>query len=243
MKEITLVMIRHSKSCANHVRDIAGTHDTEHPLAAASQQIRDPALSAHGAAMARAYSPTLRARLQRMGLPPLSTVAVGSSGLRRARETASLLFPTIPASDLVHFPHIKEFGNIPENTPARLRRDKPDFRAFLRHLHDLPQTTFVVVAHGSFLRSEAWPTVAPRRPHGRFGNLDAFIVRTGLTEDGRLLSPRTTDLPWSGRHPTGTDRCSRRVERLIGRHTRKNGTGSKEWQLSDSIQRKVTPGS
>lgn len=228
MKEITLVMIRHSKSCANHLRDIAGTHDTDHPLAAVSQQIRDPELSAHGAAMARAYGPTLRARLQRMGLPPLSdpAVAIGSSGLRRARETASLLFPTIPTADLVHFPHIKEFGNIPENTPSRLHRCRPDFRAFLRYLHELPQTTFIVVAHGSFLRSEAWPAVAPRRgPHARFGNLDAFIVRARLTEDGRLLSPRTTDLPWRGRNPTGTDRCSRRVERLIAQHrrtTRKN---------------------
>ena len=217
-------MIRHSKSCSNHVRDIAGTHDTEHPLAAASQRIRDPALSVHGAAMARAYGPALRARLEQLSVPLTApTVAIGSSGLRRARETASLLFPTIPPTDMVHFPHIKEFGNIPENTPARLRRDRPDFRAFLRHLHDLPQTTFIVVAHGSFLRSEAWPAVAPRRgPHARFGNLDAFVVRAGLAEDGRLLRPRTTDLPWRGRRPGGADRCSRRVERLIVHHTRKN---------------------
>jgi len=228
MKEITLVMIRHSKSCTNHLRDVAGTHVVDHPLVAASQQIRDPALSVHGAAMARAYGPTLRACLQRLGLPPLldSSVAIGNSGLRRARETASLLFPTIPTADLVHFPHIKEFGNIPENTPSRLRRDRPDFRAFLRHLHGLPQTTFIVVAHGSFLRSEAWPAVAPRRPHhARFGNLDAFVVRTKLTEDGRLLSPRTTDLPWRGGKPRGADRCSRRVERLIARHTQKNRRG------------------
>lgn len=225
MRDITLVLVRHSKSCANHVRDIAGTHDTDHPLVAASQQIRDPALSAHGQAMARAYGPTLRARLHAAGVPLEGpTVLVGSSGLQRACDTAKLLFPEA-GSPLHHFPHIMEFGNIPENTPARIRRARPDFRAFLRHLHDLPQSTFVVVAHGSFLRSEAWPIVSPRKPsHPRFGNLDAFVVRAGLTEDGRLLRPRTLDLPWSGRRPVGADRCSRRVERLVKRHrqTRKN---------------------
>ena len=224
MRDITLVMVRHSKSCSNYVRDIAGTHDTAHPLVAASQQIRDPALSTHGTVMARAYGPSLRARLHSQGVSLEGpTVAIGSSGLRRARETAGLLFPAVPDRSLARFPHIKEFGNIPENTPGRLRRDRPDFRAFLRHLHDLPQSTFIVVAHGSFLRSEAWPIVSPRRPtHSRFGNLDAFVVRAGLTEDGRLMCPRTTDLPWTGRKPMGGDRCSRRVERLVARHTRKN---------------------
>jgi len=221
MRDITLVLIRHSKSCSNHVRDIAGTHDLANPLVADSQQIRDPALSTHGTAMARAYGPALQARLHAAGVPLEGpTVLIGSSGLRRARETAGLLFPD---HSLAHLPHIMEFGNIPENTPARLHRDKPDFRAFLRHLHGLPQSTFIVVAHGSFLRSEAWPIVSARRSsHARFGNLDAFVVRTGLTEDGRLLCPRTIDLPWTGRKPTGSDRCSRRVERLLRRHTRKN---------------------
>lgn len=220
MRDITLVMIRHSKSCANHVRDIAGTHDLSHPLVAESQQIRDPDLSAHGQAMARAYGPRLRERLHRAGVPLEGpTVLIGSSGLQRAKQTAELLFPGVKPT---HFPHIKEFGNIPENTPARLRRDRPDFRAFLRHLHDLPQSTFIVVAHGSFLRSEAWPIVSPRKPqHPRFGNLDAFLVRASLTEDGRLVRPRTIDLPWSGRKPTGGDRCSRRVERLVALHSRR----------------------
>jgi broad specificity phosphatase PhoE len=225
MRDITLVLIRHSKSCSNHVRDIAGTHDLANPLVADSQQIRDPALSTHGAAMARAYGPALQARLHAAGVPLEGpTVLFGSSGLRRARETAGLLFPDAP---LAHLPHIMEFGNIPENTPARLRRTRPDFRAFLRHIHELPQSTFVVVAHGSFLRSEAWPIVSPHRPtHPRFGNLDAFVVRTGLSEDGRLIRTRATDLPWSGRKPKGADRCSRRVERLVAHHrsrkTRKN---------------------
>lgn len=215
-------MIRHSKSCANHVRDIAGTHDTDHPLVSASQQIRDPALSSHGTAMARAYRPILQSRLRRLDLTLTGpSVQIGSSGLRRARETAQLLFPGVTP---IHFPHIKEFGNIPENTPVQRQRDRPDFRAFLRHLHGLPPqiNTVIVVAHGSFLRSEAWPIVSPRKSsHPRIGNLDAFVVHTGLTEDGRLLHPRVTDLPWFGKKPTGGDRCSRRVERLLTRHTRK----------------------
>ena len=228
MRDITLVLIRHSKSCANHVRDIAGTHDLSHPLVAASQEIRDPALSAHGVSMARAYGPPLRTRLQRAGVQLTGPdVLVGSSGLQRARETAGLLFPSDHSH--AHYPHIMEFGDIPENTPAQLRRKKPDFRAFLRHLHDLPQSTFIVVAHGSFLRSEAWPIVSPRKPHhARFGNLDAFVVRTGLTEDGRLLNPKVTDLPWSGRRLTGGDRCSRHVERLIQTHTHKTGSNSRK---------------
>jgi broad specificity phosphatase PhoE len=227
MREITLILIRHSKSCANHARDIAGTHDLSHPLVAASQEIRDPALSAHGAAMARAYGPTLRSRLQRASIQLTGPdVLVGSSGLQRACDTAKLLFPTV---SVTHLSHIMEFGNIPENTPTRLRREKPDFRAFLRHLHDLSQSTFIVVAHGSFLRSEAWPIVSPRRPdHARFGNLDAFVVRTGLTEDGRLLNPKVTDLPWAGRKPAGGDRCSHRVERMIRTHTHKTGGNSRK---------------
>jgi hypothetical protein len=220
MRDIQLVLIRHSKSCANHFREIAGTHDTSHPLVSASQQIRDPALSLHGAAIARSYGPRLRKSLHRHGIPTEGpTVLVGSSGLRRARETASLLFNN---RDPAHLPHIKEFGAIPENTPARLRRDKPNFRAFLRHIHDLPQSTFFVVAHGSFLQSEVWPIVAPRRgPHKRFGNLDALIVRAQLTEDGRLIGSRTVDIPWTGSKPRGTDRCSRRIERMVSRKTHK----------------------
>ena len=220
MRDITLVMIRHSKSCANHLREIAGTHDKAHPLVAASQRLSDPALTAHGAAMARAYGPRLRQILATHGVDLVApTTLIGSSGLRRARETAELLFPTTTGRT-AHLPHIKEFGDIPENTPVRSRRCRPDFRAFLRHLHELPPTidTVICVAHGSFLRSEIWPTVAPGRGHRRFGNLDALLVRTGLTADGRLLAPRTTDLPWRGRHPTTQDRCSRRVERLVDRH-------------------------
>jgi broad specificity phosphatase PhoE len=225
MRDITLVMIRHSKSCANHLREIAGTHDPAHPLVAASQRLPDPALSAHGAAMARAYGPRIRQILTATHGIDLAapTTLIGSSGLRRARETANLLFPTV-AGHAAHLPHIKEFGNIPENTPAHLRRCRPDFRAFLRHLHELPPTidTVICIAHGSFLRSEVWPIVAPDRGHHRrFGNLDAIVVRTGLTADGRLLAPRTTDIPWRGRHPTTQDRCSRRVERLADRHRRR----------------------
>jgi hypothetical protein len=175
--------------------------------------------------MARAYGPRLRQILQeRFGLhtTPGVTTVIGSSGLRRARETVELLFPAVDGR-AAHLPHVKEFGNIPENTPSRSRRCRPDFRAFLRHLYELPAavTTVICVVHGSYLRSEVWPIVAPRQPpHRRFGNLDALVVRTGLTAEGRLLRPQTTDVPWRGSRPTGPDRCSRRVERLVSRHRR-----------------------
>jgi broad specificity phosphatase PhoE len=233
MRDITLVMIRHSKSCANHLREIAGTHDRAHPLVAASQRLSDPALSAHGAAMARAYGPRLQEILTTRGVDSSAkTTLIGSSGLRRARQTAEILFPSV--TGVTHLPHIKEFGNIPENTPARLKRCRPDFRAFLRHLHELPATidTVICVAHGSFLRSEVWPAVAPGRvPPRRFGNLDALVTRAGLTADGRLLNPHTTDLPWRGLRLKGDDRCSRHIERLVERHrktARRNRMGHRK---------------
>jgi hypothetical protein len=174
--------------------------------------------------MARAYGPRFRALLQkRFGIQPAAnTTLIGSSGLRRARETAQMVFPQ--AKDhIVHLPHVKEFGDIPENTPSRVQRCRPSFRAFLQHLHTLPATivTVICVAHGSFLGKEVWPIVAPGRAHKKFGNLDTIVVRTGLTADGRLLEPRTTELTWHGSRPTGADRCSRKVERIVGRYTRK----------------------
>ncbi len=173
--------------------------------------------------MARVYGPRFRALLQkRFGIQPAAdTTLIGSSGLRRARETAQLLFPHA-ADHVVHLPHVKEFGDIPENTPSRVKRCRPSFREFLQHLHTLPATitTVICVAHGSFLGKEVWPIVAPGRTHKKFGNLDAIVVRTGLTADGRLLEPRTTELTWHGRRPTGGDRCSRRVERIVARHRR-----------------------
>lgn len=210
-------MIRHSKSCSNYVRNIAGTHDPDHPLVKISQEIRDPALSAHGQQMAIAYGPVLRHRLTDLGID-LRKARVASSGLARAHQTAELLFPDQRPIDTV--PHVKEFGDIPENTPARRQRCKPDWRAFLRHVYtDTDHTQFVVVAHGSYLREVAWPSVAGRKRRDKFDNLDAFFAEGELTAHGTFRAIRVVNLP---RTPSpalkGDDKCSVTIERKIAAH-------------------------
>jgi broad specificity phosphatase PhoE len=218
-RRIQLVMIRHSKSCSNYVRNVAGTHDPDHPLVKISQEIRDPALSAHGQQMAIAYGPALRTRLIDLEID-LRTARIASSGLARAHQTAELLFPDQRPIDTV--PHVKEFGDIPENTPARRRRCKPDWRAFLRHIYtDTQHTQFVVVAHGSYLREVAWPSVSGGKkwPSGKFDNLDAFFVEGELTAQGTLHASRVVNLL---RTPSlkvkGDDKCSMAIERKIAAH-------------------------
>jgi hypothetical protein len=211
-RPIRIVLLRHSKSCANHMRAVAGTHDPAHPLVAASQQVLDPALSEVGRTMAAAYGPVLRQRLQRIGFPTASAL-IASSGLRRAHTTAALLFPGRSVSVL---PHIKEHGAIPENTPRRGRRCRPSWRLFLRNLATRCETDYVVVAHGSFLAAEVWPAVAGAR-HSRFANLDGFLVEGYLTPTGRLHVERLQEIPYGGHvDPTTTDdRCDRTIESTI----------------------------
>jgi hypothetical protein len=217
-RRIKLVMIRHSKSCSNHVRNVAGTHDLAHPLVQMSQAIRDPRLSEHGQAMAISYGPVLRNRLTELGVR-LPEARVASSGLARAHQTAELLFPDQRPIDTV--PHVKEFGDIPENTPARRKRCKPDWRAFLRHIAvDTAHDQFVVVAHGSYLREVAWPAVAGRKRRDKFDNLDAFFAEGEITPAGTFKVSRFVNIP---RAPTpllsrSDDKCSVDIERKIAAH-------------------------
>ena len=111
--KIQLVLIRHSKSCSNYMRYLAGTYDYNNPLVSASQTIRDPKLSAVGVRMARAYRPILQATLREKGID-LDTAVIGSSALGRAKHTAALLFPDHPRQVM---PYFTEHGDIPENTP------------------------------------------------------------------------------------------------------------------------------
>jgi broad specificity phosphatase PhoE len=227
-RPITLVMIRHSKSCSNYVRDIAGTHDTAHPLVKISQDIRDPNLSEHGRAMAISYGPILRRRLADLGVR-LPEARVASSGLARAHQTAELLFPDQRPIDTV--PHVKEFGDIPENTPARRRRCRPDWRAFLKHIAaDVTHDQFVVVAHGSYLREVAWPAVAGKKHPSRLDNLDAFYAEGEITPAGTFKPTRFVSIPRAPTPlPRSDDKCSVVIERKITpfrkmtryRHTRK----------------------
>lgn len=193
-----LVLIRHSKSCANHVRHVADTEDHTDPLVRASQQLRDPSLSAVGERMARAYGPTLHARLRDLGFD-LNSATIGSSHLRRAKQTAALLFDDHTGRIVV--PHFTEHGALPENTPERMRYRKPDWDAFVRHLSTLPSKNgeFIIVGHGSFLKG-VWHELTGQRWSGTFNNLDAFVVEP----DGR-----TRVLRYQGPvRPTEPDKCA-----------------------------------
>jgi broad specificity phosphatase PhoE len=168
-----LVLIRHSKSCANHVRHVAGTEDHTDPLMRASQQLRDPPLSAVGERMARNYGPRLRARLRDLGFD-LDSAVIGSSQLRRAKQTAALLFDR---DNLTVVPHFTENGALPENTPERMRYRKPDWSSFVQHLSTMSSQNneYIIVGHGSFLKG-VWRELTGRQWSGMFNNLDAFVV-------------------------------------------------------------------
>lgn len=220
-KSIQLFLVRHSRSCSNYLRNVADSHDLDHPLVHASQTLLDPALTMVGRRMAEHHGPTLRRQLAAAGLDVSSPdVLVGSSGLRRARETAQILFP---GRRVIHLPHIKERGDIPENTPRGAARCKPDWRAFLRCLYKQPQTQFAVVGHGSYLRYDAWPAVS-RKPHTPFNNLDGFLVEGLLSPEGRLRVHHVHEIPYAADvRPDGADRCPTlpaSVERKIVAHKR-----------------------
>jgi broad specificity phosphatase PhoE len=210
-----MFVIRHSKSCSNYMRQIAGSDDERNSLVRASKELLDPELSAVGRSMAEHYRPILHQRLTAAGFD-IETATIGSSGLRRARNTAQLLFP---GRTVHHLPHIKEYGNIPENTPMATKRCRPDWRAFLKHLATLPASQFAVVGHGSFLRVKVWQSLT-NKPHGRFHNLDGMLITAILTKDGDLLHPHIEEFKYQppAYISDAADQCSVAVERKIAAH-------------------------
>lgn len=194
----------------------------------ASQQLRDPGLTMIGRQMAELYGPTLKARLAAAGFDMGRTV-VGASALRRAKETATLLFPGHVVQVM---PHLTEHGAIPENTPrAGLGGRKPSWAAFIEYLCETvpgdQDCQLAVVGHGGFLRSEVWGALTGR-PKPRMGNLDAFIIEGDLdTATGRLLHRRITEIPYTERI-AGPDRCAVAEDHAhVVRHTRKISASSK----------------
>lgn len=203
MVHVKIFLMRHSRSCSNLARDNATTEEEKN----ASQQIRDPSLSRIGLAMARAYGPRLQASLRAAGLNPNSAL-LGSSYLRRARETIAALFPD---REYLLFSHFKEYGDIPENTPAGILYQKPNFKRFMQHVSDVQAATgateFVIVGHGSFLRVDAWASLN-QTPHKRFSNLDGFLIEADM-EAGHLKNIQLRDIPHRATipTPTSTDGC------------------------------------
>ena len=219
--EATLVFIRHSKSCANHVRHVAETEDRSDPLVAASQNLRDPALSAVGERMATLYGPQLRKHLADHGVS-VKDALVGSSPLRRAQQTARLLL-SVPRPHI--FMHFGEHGQIPENTAQGARYTTPAWPVFLSTVHARLLhgniCTAIIVGHGSFLRSTVWPAISGRTFKGRVHNLDAFVVRGSFNCDGVFTPQRSTAtyIPYSGRvKQTEADACALPVK--IAHHSK-----------------------
>jgi hypothetical protein len=238
-RPIHLFVLRHSKSCSNYMRQLAGTQDRRNPLVRASQELLDPALSAIGRRMAEHYRPTLHKRLSAAGFN-IEAATIGCSGLRRARETAQILFP---GRNVQHLPHIKEHGNIPENTPSLSKRCRPDWHGFLRHIYSMSVSQLAVVGHGSFLKQEIWGSVS-KEPHGRFCNLDGMLISAILTKEGVLMNPQVTELKYTPpayiKH--AADQCSRAVERKIAAHSKMKRV-TKKWKSSRRYSRKQCGGS
>ena len=167
MPRIQLFLMRHSKSCSNHVRG----SDTEADIVV-SQGIRDPGLTAEGRRVASQYRPLLRRQLKAGGFD-IDHCMVTSSKLRRAKETAALVF----GRQSRPLPHFAENGAIPENTPAKEAYAAPNWRRFLAHLSTVVHDgqSVVTVGHGSFLLS-LWPTLTGHERADRLNNLDGILL-------------------------------------------------------------------
>ena len=177
--------MRHSKSCSNHVRSRGETsYNTE-----VSQSILDPGLSMTGIEMAKSYTSQLHTNLAGLGIK-VDTAVIGSSSLRRAKDTARILFGREP----VTFSHFKELGNIPENTPAKEKYTIPHFPTVLRDVYAILKQShtseIIIVGHGSFIAKNVWSQNL-RRPYprsdGRLRNLDGIYISGTLSFSGDLV--------------------------------------------------------
>jgi broad specificity phosphatase PhoE len=205
---IKIMLIRHSLSCSNltrlnaeHFRDKQCHYHAavyEH-----SQQIRDPSLTALGRKMAETYGSRLRKRIETIGFD-LSKATIGSSSLRRAKETAALLFPA-EADELVVFPHLSEHGRIPENTPTEHRTTRPGWREFLKHVYkrfapSKEMTEIIAVSHGGYM-SDVWREISSCI-HSSFHNLDALVFEGELDSRGNLTVVYREYIKYDGINPT-----------------------------------------
>jgi broad specificity phosphatase PhoE len=200
-----LFLIRHSKSCSNLMREDEKTRDI-------SREIRDPGLSRQGAQMVQAYGLALRKRLTAAGFD-LKSAFLASSGLARASTTAKLLFGRDPET----VGHIKEHGNIPENTSAHRSYQKPSWPAFLKDLEAKAKgRDAIVVAHGSYLTDFVVPTLTGAPLKQRMNNLDGLLV-TGSLQDGKLTVEKTEIIRRPAMSVKGEDRCNVADTRKIAR--------------------------
>lgn len=210
MPRVQIVVIRHSISCSNYLRLAAGPvppgqNEECNPIINQSKDYLDPPLSVKGVKMAREYSTRLQGRLRAAGIH-LESALIGASELRRAQQTAQLLFPEAAAAAAVTtVPHFTEHGDIAENTPAGGLKYLPDWRGTLSYLASTGRSQFVIVGHGNYLRYIVWPSVSRARS-AYMGNIDAILIDAILTPSGLLLKPRARRINYDGPYNPNTAR-------------------------------------
>ena len=238
--------MRHSKSCSNHVRASApsGPEVESDPHVIVSKEIRDPGLSALGSSAARAYGPALRRSLAKEGFD-LDGAFIGASALRRAQDTARIVF----GRDAIPLPHFTENGKIPENTPAGSPYAAPNWARFVAHLSTLVTEgqSVAVVGHGSFLLS-LWPKLTGKARGKRLNNLDGILLEADIGPTGlRVRGSKEIRAPVS---PVGADKCdvedTRKIRGTSRSMTRqRGGNGSAGMPLgffNDGAQMRGTMG-
>jgi phosphohistidine phosphatase SixA len=178
MVRIKLFLMRHSKSCCNHIRHDANVKDI--PL---SQEIRDPALSAEGRRVAALYGPMLQRRLEAAGFD-IDGATILTSTLQRAKETASLVFGR-PSRTIDSF---TENGAIPENTPGSTGYKKPNWPTVVQQLASVAANgdSVVAVGHGSYLGS-LWPVLTGSSRKKRLNNLDGILLDMTVSPSGHYV--------------------------------------------------------
>jgi len=188
--------MRHSKSCNNHIRSTVDF----------SQEVRDPALSTEGRRVAALYGPHLQQLLTDTGFD-VKAARICSSTLRRAKETAALVFGR-KSQCIAHF---TENGVIPENTPEGSRYIEPNWPSVVKQLSKETSDgdSVVIVGHGSYLRS-LWPalTGAPRKEH--LNNLEGILLDITAHPSGRATvhGYREFPCPPEYRATDHQDRCT-----------------------------------
>lgn len=220
MPRIKLFLMRHSKSCCNHIRHDVEKRGSGSATARLSQQIRDPALSVEGRRTAIRYAPTLRHSLAAAGFN-VEGARVLCSKLRRAKETAGLVFGRSTPID-----HFTENGVMPENTPADSAYQKPDWSRFIQELARIAKDgdSVAVVGHGSYLGS-LWPLLTGHERTSRLNNLDGILLDIEIST-GHVFKHREILCPLKAKDRD--DKCTvddtRKIAALSKRMTRKQIT-------------------
>ncbi len=217
------------------------------PHVIVSKEIRDPGLSALGTAAARAYGPALRRSLAKEGFD-LDGAFIGASGLRRAQDTARIVFGRSP----VGLPHFTENGQIPENTPAGSPYSAPNWSRFVAHLSTLVRDgdSVAIVGHGSFLLS-LWPKLTGKARGKRLNNLDGILLEADISPSGlSVLDVKEIRVPASFTIKGDADKCdvedTRKIKGTSRSMTRqRGGNGSAGMPLgffNDGAQMRGTTG-